>query len=217
MKDLNTQITAVFSSSASVRIVMIDDGPWFCVADICDVLGYVNSRDALAKHCRESGVAKRDIRSGGQMRELTFINEGNLYRLIIKSRKPEAVKFESWVCDEVLPAIRKTGYYVSPEALPEPMPARPINGEELAKLKRAAKGVARYFQMVSTDHITRALYNEIKTPLRIGTIADLPLAELDRSLAWLKATEAKARAHWLAMCQYEGEIIAELGIRVIAE
>jgi prophage antirepressor-like protein len=96
----------------AVRIVADDhDNPWFAVTDICNVLGYANSRDALAKHCRESGVAKRDISSGGQMRELTFINEGNLYRLIVKSRKPEAEKFEAWLMDEVLPSIRKTGGY----------------------------------------------------------------------------------------------------------
>lgn len=96
----------------AVRIVSDDhDNPWFAVTDICNVLGYANSRDALAKHCREAGVAKRDISSGGQMRELTFINEGNLYRLIVKSRKPEAEKFEAWLMDEVLPSIRKTGEY----------------------------------------------------------------------------------------------------------
>ncbi len=47
---------------------------------------------------------------------MTFINEGNLYRLIIKSRKPEAERFEVWVCDEVLPSIRKTGGYAVPKA-----------------------------------------------------------------------------------------------------
>lgn len=96
----------------AIRIVSDDhDNPWFAATDICNVLGYANSRDALAKHCREAGVAKRDISSGGQMRELTFINEGNLYRLIVKSRKPEAEKFEAWLMDEVLPSIRKTGEY----------------------------------------------------------------------------------------------------------
>lgn len=85
--------------------------PWFCAKDVCAVLGYRNDTDAVKKHCREAGVAKRDLSSGGQRRELAFINEGNLYRLIIKSRKEEAKRFESWVCDEVLPALRKTGNY----------------------------------------------------------------------------------------------------------
>lgn len=95
----------------SVRVQEIDGAPWFCVTDVCSILGYSNSRDAMSKHCREAGVAKRDISSAGQKRSLTFISEGNLYRLIIKSRKEEAQRFESWVCDEVLPAIRKSGTY----------------------------------------------------------------------------------------------------------
>lgn len=96
----------------AVRIVADDhDNPWFAAKDICNVLGYANDTDAIKKHCKEAGVAKRDLSSGGQMRELTFINEGNLYRLIVKSRKPEAEKFEAWLMDEVLPSIRKTGEY----------------------------------------------------------------------------------------------------------
>lgn len=101
----------------AVRIVADDhDNPWFAATDICNVLGYTNSSKAIADHCKDAGITKRDISSGGQMRELTFINEGNLYRLIVKSRKPEAEKFEAWLMDEVLPSIRKTGgYAVSPE------------------------------------------------------------------------------------------------------
>lgn len=95
-----------------LRVVTEEDGEyWFCAKDVCSVLGYRNDTDAVKTHCREAGVAKRDLSSGGQRRELTFINEGNLYRLIIKSRKQEAKRFESWVCDEVLPALRKTGGY----------------------------------------------------------------------------------------------------------
>lgn len=95
-----------------VRVVTEEDGEhWFCAKDVCEVLGYNNSRQSVEDHCREAGVSKRYTSSGGQRRELAFINEGNLYRLIIKSRKEEAKRFESWVCDEVLPALRKTGSY----------------------------------------------------------------------------------------------------------
>ncbi|WP_288077748.1 BRO family protein [Pseudomonas sp.] len=105
----------------SVRVQEIGGSPWFCLTDVCSILGYSNSRDAMAKHCREAGVAKRDISSAGQKRSLTFISEGNLYRLIIKSRKEEAQRFESWVCDEVLPAIRKHGRYEDEQGKMQPM------------------------------------------------------------------------------------------------
>ena len=84
---------------------------WFCATDVCDVLGYRNARDATAKHCREKGVAKRDTLTDGGKQELVYINEPNLYRLIVKSRKPEAERFEAWVMEDVLPTIRKTGAY----------------------------------------------------------------------------------------------------------
>lgn len=94
-----------------VRVINDDGEKWFCAKDICTALGYTNTSKAITDHCREAGVTIRYTSSGGQRRELAFINEGNLYRLIIKSRKEEAKRFESWVCDEVLPALRKTGSY----------------------------------------------------------------------------------------------------------
>lgn len=117
--------------STSIRTFADDSGePWFCANDVCEVLGYVNPRDAVSKHCRENGVAKRDtIDSMNRKQELTFINEGNLYRLIIKSRKPEAEKFEQLVMDEILPAIRKTGSY---QHRPESLPA--ITADQIEKL-----------------------------------------------------------------------------------
>lgn len=99
-------------NNTAIRTLLDEQGePLFCAKDVCDVLDYSNDSDAIQKHCREAGVAKRDLWSGGQNRQMTFINEGNLYRLIIKSNKPQAEPFEAWVCDDVLPTIRKTGSY----------------------------------------------------------------------------------------------------------
>ena len=84
---------------------------WFCGTDVCNILGYVNPRDAISKHCKVGGVAKRDTPTTSGNQEIIFINEPNLYRLIIKSRKPEAERFEAWVFEEVLPQIRKTSSY----------------------------------------------------------------------------------------------------------
>ena len=84
---------------------------WFCGTDVCNILGYQNSRKALQDHCKEAGVTKRYTPTTSGNQEITFINEPNLYRLIIKSRKPEAERFEAWVFEEVLPQIRKTGSY----------------------------------------------------------------------------------------------------------
>lgn len=84
---------------------------WFVASDVCNILGYANSRKAINDHCKHKGVTKRYTLTEKGEQELTYINEPNLYRLIIKSRKPEAEKFEEWVMEEVLPSIRKTGSY----------------------------------------------------------------------------------------------------------
>ena len=103
---------------------------WFCGSDVCNILGYVNAPDAMKKHCKEAGIAKRYISHSSGRKEAIFINEPNLYRLIIKSRKPEAEPFEAWVFEEVLPQIRKTGkYQVQPQQLALPEPEKKISFE----------------------------------------------------------------------------------------
>ena len=97
--------------SNTVRTVAIDGEVWFCATDVCKVLGYTNAPDAVSKHCKSGGIAKRDTPTVSGIQQMLFINEPNLYRLIIRSKKPEAEKFETWVMEEVLPAIRKTGAY----------------------------------------------------------------------------------------------------------
>ncbi|MGY6089108.1 BRO-N domain-containing protein [Avibacterium paragallinarum] len=111
--------------SNAVRVITDPTGEfWFCGRDICTILGYVNESLTLQKHCKQNGVSKRYLTDKMQRKqEAIFINEPNLYRLIIKSRKPEAEPFETWVFEEVLPQIRKTGKYSLEQqqlALPEP-------------------------------------------------------------------------------------------------
>lgn len=83
----------------------------FCGKDIAEALGYSNYRDALSRHCR--GVAKCDTLTAEGVQSISFIPEGDVYRLITHSKLPEAEKFERWVFDEVLPSIRKTGGYIA--------------------------------------------------------------------------------------------------------
>lgn len=130
-----------------VRTIADEHGEvWFVASDVCNILGYANSRKAIDDHCKPKGVTKRytptecDVTNSyitskaRKSQEMTYINEPNLYRLIIKSRKPEAEKFEEWVMEEVLPSIRKTGSYSLPTPKPSPPSktvmdwSRPANG-----------------------------------------------------------------------------------------
>ncbi|MCJ1976931.1 phage antirepressor [Pseudolactococcus paracarnosus] len=100
-------------SGQEVRIITINDEPWFVGKDVADILGYSNSRKALSDHVDEEdkGVTKSDTLGGNQ--NITIINESGLYSLILKSKKPEAKQFKRWVTSDVLPTIRKHGAYMT--------------------------------------------------------------------------------------------------------
>ena len=104
----------------SIRTVEEDGKVLFCAKDVAAALGYKNTRDAINRHCR--GVVKRDGVSRTtnqhgvtteQTVEMAFIPEGDVYRLAAKSELPGAERFESWIFDEVIPSIRRTGGYIA--------------------------------------------------------------------------------------------------------
>lgn len=105
----------VFSNEqfGQVRTVVDNGKVWFCGKDVAEALGYSNPRDALWRHCKPRGVGKHDTLTNSGLQAMTYIDEGNLYRLITHSKLPSAERFESWVFDEVLPEIRITGGYES--------------------------------------------------------------------------------------------------------
>lgn len=95
----------------TIRTVEQDGKVLFCGKDVATALGYSNTKDALAKHCK--GVANRyPLKTDGGTQQFRFITEGDLYRLIASSKLPSAQRFESLVFDEVLPSIRRQGAYV---------------------------------------------------------------------------------------------------------
>lgn len=92
-----------------VRALEIDGKPYFAANDIANALGYKRTADAVTAHCKGS-VKRRYLTDGGEQ-EVKFIPEGDVYRLIVRSKLPSAEKFERWVFDDVLPSIRQTGGY----------------------------------------------------------------------------------------------------------
>lgn len=98
-----------------VRIIQEGEKTLFCASDIAKALGYTNVSKAINDHCR--WVTKRYIphpQSKSTTIEVNFIPEGDVYRLMAKSKLPGAGRFESWIFDEVLPEINRTGSYISP-------------------------------------------------------------------------------------------------------
>lgn len=125
----------IFNSEefGSVRSVMIDNKPWFVANDVARALGYARPADAVSAHCKGS-VIHRYLTNGGEQ-NVKMIPEGDLYRLIIRSKLESAEKFERWVFDEVLPEIRKTGGYQMPQTYAEALRALADKAEEAERLQ----------------------------------------------------------------------------------
>lgn len=100
------------SSFGNLEVLTIEGKQWFPAIKVAEILGYANPRDAINRHTKLRGVVNHDvIDSLGRYQNKKFIDEGNLYRLITKSKLPQAEQFEEWVFDDVLPTLRKTGSY----------------------------------------------------------------------------------------------------------
>jgi anti-repressor protein len=106
-----------FKDEFEVRVQINNENePWFHAKDVCDILGIVNPTTSL-KHLRpyEKSFLRRTEVGLPPGRPMVIVNESGLYKLIMKSRKEEAIQFQRWVTHEVLPEIRKTGAYVHDE------------------------------------------------------------------------------------------------------
>ena len=116
----NAEIQIFNFDTNPVRVHTINGKEYFCAKDVCDILGYSNGKDAVSRHCKKDGVVKHALTDSlGRMQKYSFLSESNLYRLLAHSKLEEAEKFESWIFEEILPEIRKTGSYSVQKQLPQ--------------------------------------------------------------------------------------------------
>lgn len=171
----------IFKSDAfgSVRTILQDGNILFCGKDVAEALGYQRAADAIAAHCK--GVCVLPTPSNGGVQRMKFITEGDVYRLITHSRLPAAEQFESWVFDEVLPSIRKTGSYNVPDLIMEKISLLKELQEEL--------NISKAFVSQADEECANALrhYRECKKKrdqLRAET-ADIE-HQINNIICWLK-------------------------------
>ena len=124
----------IFNSEqfGKIRAVEVDGQPWFCLADVCRPLG-LRVADCK-KRMKPEGVDTINTPTNSGIQGMIYVNEGNLYRAIFQSKKPEAEAFTDWVTEEVLPALRRTGAYVAPSAPPRVTFPEGVSLNGLAKL-----------------------------------------------------------------------------------
>jgi prophage antirepressor-like protein len=98
-----------------IRVETIKNEPWFCAKDVCDILGYKNSRMALKNNCFGEDVSSIYTPTSGGDQNMNYVSESGMYALIFGSRLEKAKLFKHWVTSEVLPNIRKYGFYQVPK------------------------------------------------------------------------------------------------------
>lgn len=119
-----------------LRTAEVNGETWFCLADICRPLG-IRPTDCK-KRLKQDGVDTINLTdSWGRPAQMLFVSEGNLYRAIFQSTKPEAERFTDWVTEEVLPTLRKTGSYIAqPQATMTPAELLAAQANLLVEIER---------------------------------------------------------------------------------
>lgn len=102
-----------------VRVAGTSEEPLFCAKDVATALGYSDTADAIQRHCKSGKKVFCPHKYGMGGTNMIYIPEKDVYRLIMRSNLPNAEPFQDWVCDEVLPSIRKHGGYLTPDKIEE--------------------------------------------------------------------------------------------------
>ena len=115
--------------SQQIRVVEINNEPWFVATDVASVLEYRDAHD-MTRILDDDEKGTQIVRTLGGEQSVSVINESGLYSAILRSRKPEAKAFKKWVTYEVLPSIRKTGSYSVAELSRKDLALMVIQAEE---------------------------------------------------------------------------------------
>lgn len=170
---MNTSVQIFNFNQSNVRVQTVNHDPFFCLKDVAEIL---EIKDTKAKNfnLKADGVENFPlIDSMGRKQEATFINEPNLYRVIFRSRKAEAVKFQDWIFEEVIPQIRKTGGY---------QVGQKTTADDRTGLRQA---VAALVGRKGIDYSTA--YSMIHQRFNVEAIEDIPAEKLPEAVAYTHA------------------------------
>ena len=169
---MNTNIQTFTFKSQNVRVEYRNGDPMFCLKDVAEIL---EIKDAKSRNfnLNQKGVEIIPLPTKGGIQQITFINEPNLYRVIFRSNKPEAVKFQDWIFEEVIPQIRKTGgYQITPKT----------TADDRTGLRQA---VAALVGRKGIDYSTA--YSMIHQRFNVEAIEDIPAEKLPEAVAYAHA------------------------------
>jgi anti-repressor protein len=158
------------------RTVIQDGEPWFVANDVCEILDFANPSETLKRLDEDEVNSTEVIDTLGRKQNTNVVNEAGLYSLVLGSRKPEAKQFKRWVTHEVLPAIRKHGAYMTPEAL-EKVLLNPDTIIQLAQTLKSEQEKSRQLAATIETNKPKVIFAESveasKTSILIGDLAKL--------------------------------------------
>ena len=168
----------------AVRTLGTADLPLFVAIDVATALGYKNTKDAVLRHVDSDDLIKSEIADKlNRIQTVNCVNESGLYALIFGSKLESAKRFKRWVTSEVLPAIRKQGYYAGPDYIDE------AQQREIQKaVGRRASGAPKNF---------RVIYSALKDHFSIPRYTCLQKKDFEAALAFIQTVPVKTRAEWL--------------------
>ncbi|KAA0888772.1 BRO family protein [Oryzomonas rubra] len=159
-------VQAVFSfDSQAIRAVTLADEAWFVAKDLAVVLGYTNPQKAISDHCKYAKLLKgnESLPLTDSPRGITVIPEGDMYRLIVRSKLPSAERFERWVMDEVLPQLRKNRAYSMPALPTDPMQLLKLTFDAMSQMNSRVDTVeASVTKMLDTVRLHQWQAYELK-------------------------------------------------------
>lgn len=179
---MQTQISVFqFQAAQNVRVEIKNGEPWFCLKDVAEIL---EIRDTKSKNfnLKEGGVERIPLIDNlGRKQEATFINEPNLYRVIFRSNKAEAVKFQDWIFEEVIPEIRRSGSYTG---------YLKISPAQKQQIQQAVE--ARHHR---TGEHWQSIYRKLHQFCRVNSYHEIAAAQFEAAMQFLAATpDTPARA-----------------------
>ena len=188
-----------------VRVIMRDGEPWFVAKDVADCIEHSNVT-RMCELCRDKDkivigmdeIATNNLLVANMTRELTCISESGLYRILAKCNLPKCEPFESWVFDEVLPSIRKTGSYSVSQAQPQPQIALPTNYLEALKALVASEEakLALQAELTSEKEAHEKDNNDFRNGLDILNAQKAQIGSKREATAMATASSARAHQHF---------------------
>ena len=156
---MSTQIVPFDFDGAQVRVVTIDDEPWFVLADLCRVLEIANTKDTLDRLSDGVGQTYPILDRLGRPQQATIVSEPGMYEVVIRSDKPNAARFRRWITSDVLPSIRRTGSYGAPALTgPELLARAVIEAQAMIQVREAE--VAELTQALGEAHLEARVWKK---------------------------------------------------------